>query len=250
MSRGYNGNNDTGLFGALYALGNLFSSGYTSIKDYKRNEENKKKYYSPETNTYIDCKGISRDIKTNEPMRSWINHNGEVVVIDKNGREVRNLTNERFEKQYIEGKNKGLKAVPYGLDKHDDIIREKVCGQRYKDTTSGKLYVVRLLDGHSYYMDIETGYLVSPSDYELRSQYWEKEYNSIFYKDEKYFEDYIIEFNNNQDKIKEKPYSISAQDFHYYKNGDEFNIPDPVFDDEEIKKIVLMFLKTKEDLKK
>lgn len=87
------------MFGIIYGLftGCIYCIG--GIKDDIDNKKCKEKYYNPQTETYIDSRGCTRDYKTDEPRIVTSQWNKEKKryekIVLKNGTQiVKNVTEE------------------------------------------------------------------------------------------------------------------------------------------------------------
>ena len=96
-----------GLFGLFYTAFGLGCKGVSSIKNTLEDNENKTLYRDNETNTYFDHRSVRRDLNTNHRMSIEHAFNGDIWLRDSDtGKYVRNLTNERAERKYLEEKAK------------------------------------------------------------------------------------------------------------------------------------------------
>lgn len=136
-----------GLFGLFYTAFGLGCKGVSSIKNTLEDNENKTLYRDDETNTYFDHRSVRRDLNTNHRMSIEHAFNGDIWLRDSDtGKYVRNLTNERAERKYLEEKAKTSRGesdrthIQYGTDEHTKDIFP---GYRYKDFETGELYVAR-----------------------------------------------------------------------------------------------------------
>ena len=160
-----------GLF-VLVVNGIIFS--INNIKNKKFNEKQKEEARKKNQDFYIDYQGNSRNI-INDRSQFWIvNENNEQVLMDVNtGNVVRNLAQEKREKEIRESYETAIKNgnSVYCINPDNGIkygYREKIVGKRYKDLKEPKIYVQRTLNGKTYYMNIDTFVVERLTDYELK----------------------------------------------------------------------------------
>ena len=94
------------MFGIIYSLvmGCIYAVG--GIKDDADNRKCKERYYNPQTGTYIDYRGCTRDYKTDEPRIVTSQWNKEKKryekIVLKNGTQiVKNITEEEDKRRGI-----------------------------------------------------------------------------------------------------------------------------------------------------
>lgn len=195
------------LFGLFYIGINIGAATIDSLRNSCKDEENKRKTYDPELNTYIDHKGRLVDISTGR-IKSLhrdvvTNH---LILTDCISREKIDITEMRLEQKFLEmKKNPEVTHMKWSNDKHG---RDKVIGFRYKDVNNGKFYVIRALYksgtrmfNYRVLMDVETGYFVRLTDLQIQMI---KKNHPDTWKDRIEELNKIIEERNNERKEKEQ----------------------------------------------
>lgn len=167
------GNQNTGLFGALWGFISLFSMGKDSIKGSKINRERKEQairdYYNGrnDSRTYIDNKGSLRDIDTDQKVIFDNDYStGDLWISDVHLNRMRNVTAEKRERKKIEAKhNNDSLHTTIELGKKDEvsyfdpalktIVRELLPkGYWYQDINTGEKYVERSIGWNSIKKDL------------------------------------------------------------------------------------------------
>ena len=159
------------------------------------NKEAFKRTYDPKTNTFVDWKGIKRDVITGQPyviVRDF--RTGDYVQKDKDWNTIKNFSAENRKNKYeIDG--------DYSVYPLTDIaLTSQLKGIRYRDKENGRLYVVReflIEDSNTkkckfvpFFMDEQTLHLVRMIDF------YDKIYKDI---SKEIIDDFIKTFNYNQD---------------------------------------------------
>ena len=190
------------MLGALFFVigtAGLIGGGIKMVSDNRYYRENAKKWQEEglnEANTWIDAKGIERDIDTGTQRRVVRNKRLDRIVTDQYGNFIRNID---VDNKIAETERKvtaapaGTKAVYFDRwdRKYSQICKKNACGTMmdevhgdiYKDVVTGECYIYRYFrwgsnckDPYSegrlgagkyckagFYMNL-TGYLVCRSD--------------------------------------------------------------------------------------
>ena len=178
------------MFGLVYALtkiaATVFTSSKAAIEEHKAIQEGykAKEQGNNLANVYSDRLGHLRDLDTRESvMIDNISKeaNGEDAYLrNKYGEPVRNLSEEKREKEYKEAQaNRDLRRTvcewkgPWSTSYVGINGRPYYSGIQYKDLDNGRIYVCRLfkfpkelniIGSGNYYMDVRTGLLVRETD--------------------------------------------------------------------------------------
>ena len=154
----------------------------------------KQKTYNPQKGTYLDSKCRERLYSDDSFVFTRRNRFGETEIEYQNG-VVRNLAQEKYNKA------PGSVTQLAGYDPYNkNHYFTTAIGYRYKDRKTGQVYVVRNMkynhDSFLFYLDVQTGKLVRPTDSQLRMENEAKRQNKEYYNEE-YFKRVIDYFNNN-----------------------------------------------------
>lgn len=153
--------------------------GIHNIKTNIENEEKKQKAILDGRETYLDEKLCERlvvnDIKV---MKGTLWNDckdgkagDQVLKCVDSGEIVKNYTKEKRDKAETtsldEAKKKGSTVYKLGTWK-DNYMKTNMPGFRYKDLTTGDVYVIRVLNNVKFYMNIKTGMFVRETDGEIK----------------------------------------------------------------------------------
>lgn len=196
------------MFGILYTLfqGGIYLVG--NARNAMINAENKKKYYRASSNSYIDYRGVWRNVSNNEALRVDTVNGDKCVIEERTKRVVRNVSEDNRIEAKAQAIKDGKTVYKYSDGIRPGVIDDGCVGTIYKDIETDRMYVIRRMPNHcDYYMDIETMKLVRITDESL------KIYNPYPSKKSKMLSD-IQFYNKDQDKhIKE-----NASDDYKYLN--------------------------------
>lgn len=179
-------------------LGKISKSIIGGQYNYKVKQKAKNKMHD----TYIDYDGKIRSVKTNKIVYRERLYNGDYVLKDDKLNIIRNYTKEKLNNRYNNYINDNVIITV----KLNDIgyVNNSCSGYRLLDLKTNNIYVERKInniDNKSknyldlkldfkynmiFYMDINTGLFIRPSDYELNMNNAYKHINSNYISDEKY----------------------------------------------------------------
>lgn len=198
-----------GVLGGVMVVLGLTSLVVEGIKESVSNSEKKSIAINDGRDWYIDKKGIVRYIKNDKPViRTTIKINGEDHFVMKyagkyegNNVIIRDYTLEKNaetkQRSYDLAIECGMSV--YAIDNNDHSHKtNEIPGRRFKDIKTGKLYVERQYGTIYFYVDINTGEVIRPSDYSILIMKWYKKYNKYQYEHHKTIKeiDAIIEKRN------------------------------------------------------
>ena len=146
-------------------------------KEKKERRHLKNKSYNPEKGTYLDAQCRERLYSDDSLVFTHRNSFGEMEIEYQNGVK-RNLSQEKYNKE------PGTVTRIAGYDIHNKNHYFKTAiGYRYKDRKNGKIYVIRLLkynnESFHFYMDVDNGKLVRPTDGQLELEWNRQRYSVI-----------------------------------------------------------------------
>ena len=153
-------------------------------KEKKEERYFKHKTYNPEKGTYYDSKCRERLYSDDSLVFTRRNSYGETEIEYQNG-VVRNLAHEKCDS----APGTVTRLAGYEFHNRNHFFKTAI-GYRYKDRRNGKIYVIRNLQYEknyfNFYMDVETGKLVRPTDGQLRIEKEAKQQNKQSF-DNEYF---------------------------------------------------------------
>lgn len=192
-----------GLFGFLYTAFTLGTKAGMSIKENIENKNYRQEAIQKSEHIYIDSKGnvcSTKDGKkvmyANEYLHGYNNLPDKVLKYVDTDEVIINFSKEDRERTeayyYNEAKKLNRTAYRIGgkLDNYCNAGEGKAKGYRYKDISTGAIYVVREFNGIRFYMDIKTGILVRKTDGQIKL---EKEKESKNY----YLSDFLRDIKEN-----------------------------------------------------
>lgn len=204
------------MFGLLYTL--FVTLGYVK-KEFTESIENskyKKIYKNTDGLTYTDTKGRSRLLSTNEIVFYTHSPNGEYILENISGEIIKNFTLEERQQKQKNSKEAAIynQSSTYCIDENDHH-NDWVCkGKRFKDFKTGNIYVIRNIQGKYYYMDINNGFLVRKTDWQLQ-----KEQEGMIHINTR---DIDIESFNNKQKTIKKNSGFLYRNFDYCTSFDYY----------------------------
>ena len=153
-------------------------------KEKKERRHLKAKSYNPQKGTYLDAQCRERLYSDDSLVFTHRNSFGEIEVEYQNGVK-RNLSQEKYDKE------PGTVTRLAGYDVHNKNHYFKTAiGNRYKDRRNGKIYVIRLLkyndESFHFYMDVNNGKLIRPTDGQLKIEKKARECNKKYYTNEEF----------------------------------------------------------------
>lgn len=161
-----------GLFGLAWTAFMLSGKAVNGIRDGLKNRANKVR--SPDGIMYYDSKGRRR-LVSNDHFCADEYRDGYRRIIDvTNNRIVWDARDSDIAKNlaeyYCDATAKG--RTTYRCDTHRDRMPYAwgaggIYGHTYKDFRSKRVYVIREIDGYSFYVDVATNRAVRYTDYEL-----------------------------------------------------------------------------------
>lgn len=173
------------MFGLVYGLFGAARFIASKINNTIEDIHCRKTYFNKDTNTYIDHCGFDRDVDSGELRRIDRNSEGELVIRDKYLNEIRNITREKIDLEYIKSKNQGEKigksVVFYEEHNRIPTLNYPYKGKVYKEISTGeKLLCIshfnscyfKKRDGSfgsefefwRFYENLSTGLLLRPID--------------------------------------------------------------------------------------
>ena len=167
---------------------------FYSSKEKKEELYFKQKTYNSEKGTYYDSKCRERRYLDDSFVFTRRNSLGEIEIEYQDGTK-RNLSQEKYDKE------PGSVTRLAGYDVHNKSHYLKTAiGHRFKDRKNGKIYVIRYLKYNNnyfnFYLDVETGKLVRPTDGQIKLEKGAKENNKEYYTEEDFIK--IIEYFNSR----------------------------------------------------
>ena len=165
------------MFGIFYALacgiGYVVSGAKMGIEDAisRQQAEEKERNEKIKTNTYMDHRGATRDITTNQRViisKDFLG-NGDTYIYDDKLNPIRNLSQEKRDLEYTEAraKRKPGETVMFYMWEHEakdhggyKTIFDNgfVRGDRYKDLDNGKIYVEKSIHSNYLYSNMRLPY--------------------------------------------------------------------------------------------
>lgn len=193
-----------------------------SSKQKKEEKYFKQKTYNPERGTYYDSKCVERLYSDDSIVYRRRNVYGEMEIEYQNGVK-RNLAQEKYNAQ----PGTVTRLAGYKCYNKDHFFITAI-GHRYEDRATQKVYVIRNLKYNNkqflFYMDVETGLLIRPTDGQLEIEKEAKKQNKEYFTND-YFKKMIEYFNNKRN---------TSRIEWLYRNGEN----DTEYSPENIKNIV------------
>lgn len=192
------------MFGLIYSLFVSVGCVVHKANQHKENEENKVKYRHPDGLTYVDIKGQSRLLTTNELVFYMTDRYGDYVLQNMSGRIIKNFSAEKREKELqerLETSHKNKEST-YCIDDNTHEKEWTRKGKRFKDFETGDIYIIRCINYKYYYMRFDDGMLVRKTDYQIAYDKRCKEKGCWN------FEDVDIEAFNEKQKHAETEYKL------------------------------------------
>ncbi len=184
------------MVGLLYFFTKVTAKFGLSIQSKYEDYQGRRDYYDTESDTYLGQYAVRKDAQNGEPVSLHHDASGDRVILDMYGRQKRNLSEEHRKSEMEDriniAKKRGLTVIPYRDDLRHLTVQCPARGIIYKDMETERYYVVRTytlndIPDHlgindklaflrrsawrlgSFYMDIETGLLVRPTDTQLQN---------------------------------------------------------------------------------
>lgn len=163
-------------------------------KEKKERRHLKVRSYNPEKGTYLDAQCRERLYSDDSLVFTHRNSFGETEIEYQNGIK-RNLSQEKYDRE------PGTVTKLAGYDIHNkNHYFTTAIGYRYKDRSNGKIYVIRLIKYNNeqfhFYMDVDNGRLIRPTDGQLKLEKKAKECNKKYYTNEDFNK--IIQYFNSK----------------------------------------------------
>jgi len=160
------------MFGLIYTALTTLGIITNEIKESLDNKECKEKYKNIDGLTYTDSKGHSRMLSNNKMVFYTHNSNGDYILEDLSGNVIKNFSLEKRMQKQAELKQIALneKASTYCIDENSHR-NDWICqGKRFKDIKTGEIYVIRCIDYKYYYMNINNGFIVRKTDWQIAKE--------------------------------------------------------------------------------
>lgn len=155
------------MFGLLYGLFCAGVAAFNGIKHTCEDVKSFKETKDEKTGTYYDRDCHTRLISNGDRamfMRDPVT-NDSVLYSLKEHKVVRNFSEEKRQEKLKQIKADGSATVVKWDEHYGTLSRKDGCwGHRYYDVTSDKFVVMRRIKLYDYYMDMDTGMLIRPSD--------------------------------------------------------------------------------------
>lgn len=184
------------MLGFLYSLFNIGAYGIGNFNRYCENQTERKNAIKNNKTYYIDSKGAMRDVNNNHLLSQMHDYKtNDLILYDMDSKKViKNYDQEKRDKEKIiinkefnvlkEQYNNNSSRSTYILC--SDSPNFKNHGIRYKDKKTNAIYLIRLIHGLHYYVDMSNGLIIRPIDSE------KDDFTMIKYNESK-----INELNNN-----------------------------------------------------
>lgn len=193
------------MFGILYTIFMSIGGFGYNYKQTIKEQGRREKAYTSYDRTYYDKKGKRRLVDNNRWVTSDV-VNGDRVLRDVDtGKIYRNFSNEQRNKKWAKLKQEAIekgKTVYLYIYSSQIPLEDPWKGDRYKDITTGDVYVIRRqylnLNGGrdcKFYVNIKTGLYVRKTDEQIiKDQYWYKKLETV--------KEDTIRFNKNKKQYK------------------------------------------------
>lgn len=197
----------------IYTIFVSIGAFFHSIKENKENEKGKSLYRHPDGLTYTDTKGRSRLLTNNEIVFYTHNKNGDYILVDVSGHVYKKFSEDERVQKINERKEIAIKnnETTYCIDDNNHR-NDWICqGKRFKDFTTGDIYIIRYINYKYYYMNASNGMLVRKTDWQIKHDDLNKDKNTYLNNDLN-----IEEFNEKQKNIQEKRMLFRNFDYNYF----------------------------------
>lgn len=166
-----------GLFALFYTTFVLGVKGYKGIKDSIEDNSRRGEAEKGGKEVYIGTDGVGRNVKDgrktmycHQYLNGYNNKPDYVLKYVGTNEIIRNFSQEdreKTERESLQEANINGYTVHRIEEKFNDHFHDECRGVRYKDIKTGAVYVLRRVNGKNFYMDINTGLLVRPTDKQL-----------------------------------------------------------------------------------